>query len=176
MAETVADSDAALEETYSQIASKTDIQSPVPQRPYSLILSSWRSHAGAQKAIAHYRKGGLSPYFVKVDLGQQKTWWRIVMGCYQTRALAREAKRTHNLADAYIKKTSYANLMGVFNSEGEMADPGRRLEKQGYSPYHIEDAPNRLRLLVGAFHAEEGAARQNAKLLAQGFKGQVVER
>lgn len=144
--------------------------------PYSLKLSAWRSLKGAQKAISHYKGDGLSPYLVKVDLGKKGVWWRIYMGHYRTQVEAKKVKEANNLIDSLVKRTPYANLIGVFPSRSEMADTFKRLEELGYSPYFIKGEKSTLRLFVGTFCTRKGAEKQNLDMQADGIQTQVVER
>lgn len=144
--------------------------------PYSLKLSAWRSLKGAQKAISHYKGDGLSPYLVKVDLGKKGVWWRIYMGHYRTQVEAKKAKEAHNLIDSLVKRTPYANLIGVFPSRSEMVDTFQRLEELGYPPYFIKGEKSSLRLFVGAFFTRKGAEKQSLDMQADDIQTQVVER
>ena len=139
------------------------------------MLASCRLKENARNVVADYRDKGLSPFIVKVELGNGQVWWRTMAGSYQSREEAANAKEKYGLADAVIKKTPYTNLVGTFSSEKNARDEVRRLEKLGYSPYPI-NGENSLRLLVGAFETREGAAKQQAELQSQGIPSQIIER
>lgn len=146
-----------------------------PPRPYSLMLASCRLKENAQKVVADYRKKGLSPFIVKVELGNGDVWWRISAGHYQDRQEAARAKEEHALSDSVVKKTPYSNLIAMFSSEQDARAEARRLEELGYSPYLITGEKS-LRLLVGAFETRRGAEKQKAELQSEGIPSQIIER
>jgi septal ring-binding cell division protein DamX len=156
-------------------ATETGAAETFPSLPYTLMLSSCRLLQNARNVVAEYRTKGLSPFIVKVELGNGQVWWRTMAGCYQTREEAAKAKEQYGLADALIKKMPYTNLVGTFSSEQRAQVEIHHLEELGYSPYPINGEKS-LRLLVGAFETREGAAKQQAELQAQGISSQIIQR
>jgi cell division septation protein DedD len=144
--------------------------------PYSLILASFRSLENALNTLSYYRSTGLSPYLVKVDLEEKGVWWRLYLGHYKTREEAQKVKKEQNFSDSLVKKTAYANLIGVFSSRRNIADMSRRLDLLGYFPYVIKEAKGPLRLFVGAFNTRKGVEEQNLELRANGIQSRVVKR
>lgn len=148
-----------------------------PFHPYSLRVSSNRLKKNAQKQYNYYQGKGLSPFFVKLDLGKNGVWWNLHVGHYKVQAEAEKAKKANKLHDALIRKMPYANLIGEFSSKKEMGDQFRRLETLGYYPYIIIGPKNTIRLLVGDFFEHKGAAERNQKRLkADGIQSRFVKR
>ena len=98
------------------------------------------------------------------------------MGHYKSSEEARKAREESRLSDAIIKKTPYANLIGVFSSSTEMEDMSRRLKTLGYFPYIIEMEKGMYRLLVGGHVTMERAKEQRLDLQAVGIQTRVVKR
>ncbi len=120
-------------------AVKEKKQTPISTHPYSLRLSCLRRKENAKIMLSSYKRSGLSPYIAKVNLGNGGVWWAIYMGSYKTREEANRAKKKYKLTDSIITKTPYANLIGVFSSESEMADNFHQLEKKNYSAYFLRE-------------------------------------
>ena len=72
-----------------------------------------------------------------------------------------------------IRKTPYANLIGVFTSESELKDIHNRLRDKKYSPYVIRDG-DRFRIYVGAFVTLRGTRDQKSELQIQGIQSKIV--
>ena len=53
--------------------------------PYAIYLGSYKNIDRAQKAVSTFREKGLSPYWVKVDLGEKGVWYRVLAGYFQTK-------------------------------------------------------------------------------------------
>jgi hypothetical protein len=136
-----------------------------PFHPYSLRISSNRLKKTAQNHYNYYKSKGLSPFFVKLDLGKNGVWWNLHVGHYKALYEVKKAKKVNKLHDALIKKMQYANLIGEFSSEKEMAIQYRPLEKLGYYPYIIRGEKNTILLFVGDFFRYKGAAERNQKRL-----------
>ena len=75
-----------------------------PTGPYSILLSSCQKQESVQNALAKYRKAGLNPYAVKVDLGKKGIWWRIYVGRYESREKANKEKNKYGLNDKIVLK------------------------------------------------------------------------
>jgi cell division septation protein DedD len=72
--------------------------------PYSILLSSCRLQESVQKVLTKYKKAGLNPYAVKVDLGKKGIWWRIYAGHYESREKAIKEKSKYGLSDKIVLK------------------------------------------------------------------------
>ena len=123
----------------------------VALNPYSIMLSSCRLRESVDKLLSEYRIKGLSPYFVKVDLGERGIWWRILSGFYQTREEALRIREKIDVSDSLVVNTPYANFINNFSSEADTTFMMVHLEKLQYSPYIIKRDTNTFQLLVGAF-------------------------
>ena len=148
----------------------------VSLHPYSILLSSCRQWDSVQKVLINYRKIGLAPYVVKVELGKNEVWWRIFAGHYKTRKEALRAKNRRDLSDSIIMKTPYTNLIGGFSSETEATEMLLSIKKLGYSPYIVKTVENNFQLVVGAFMTKKGAEKQKIELESKGIKNQIIER
>jgi capsular exopolysaccharide synthesis family protein len=143
--------------------------------PYSIRLGAFRTLKRAQKAVFHYDKKGLSPYWVKVELDNE-TWYRVYMGHFKSREQAEEFRRDHGLMDAVVKKTGYATLIHTNMSSEKLKDQLQSLKQLGYSPYVIEYDDGQSRVFAGTFVTKEGAERQQQDLESKGVQNQVIER
>jgi HD-GYP domain-containing protein (c-di-GMP phosphodiesterase class II) len=144
--------------------------------PFSIKLEGFRTREEAEIFILAYRPKGLSPFWVKVNLGDQGIWYRIFTGYFEDNAAAREFIRTYDLKGVRIKKTKYATLIGTYQSEAELTTQSRLVSKQGFSPYVMTGADGEFYLYVGAFYTHKGAEDQYVELLASGIQSKVVER
>jgi cell division septation protein DedD len=144
--------------------------------PYSIKLTYFRSREDAEKSLAVYRAKGLSPYWVKVNIGDQGVWYRVFAGYFEDIAAAEEIIKTHKLRGALVKKTAFATLIGTSRSELEVNTQIRQISDQGFSPYVVKGANGEFYLYVGAFYTYRGAKEQYADLLASGIESKVVER
>lgn len=149
---------------------------PQPPLPYSILLSSCRLPQSARKIVAAHQKAGLSPYVVKVKYENGDEWLRVLAGQYPTRNEALRVKKIHQLSDAIVKKTPYANLVGSFSNADEAKDSLKRMRDSGYSAYVIKRDENRFQVVVGAFITREGAEKQKLELQAKGIPNEVIER
>jgi len=162
----------------SETSSQTglNIESIKQQYPYSIKLTYFRSREAAEKSLAVYREKGLSPYWVKVKLGDQGIWYRVFAGYFEEIAQAEEIIKTFNLKGALVKQTKFATLIGTYQSESDVNSWIQQILEQGFSPYVVKGANGESHLYVGAFYTRKGAEDQSADLLAVGIKGKVVER
>ena len=81
---------------------------PSPEKidsyPYSLQLGSYNTLKRADKAVSNFSAMGLSPYKVKVDLGEKGIWFRVFTGHFKTWSEAKKFKDEHGLNKSVIKK------------------------------------------------------------------------
>jgi Flp pilus assembly protein TadD len=143
---------------------------------YSILLSSCRRWDSVQKVLTDYRKIGLAPYVVRVELGKNELWWRIFTGHYKNRQEALKIKNRHDLSDSIILKTPYTNLIDSFSSEMEAKKMLHNLKKLGYSPYIVKTDEHNFRLVVGAFETKKGAKKQKLELESNDLQNQIIER
>ena len=144
--------------------------------PYSLQIGSYRTLKRADTAISIYRRKGLSPYWVKVDLGENGTWFRVFVGHFRNIVTAKDYKQEHKITGGLIRRIAYANLIGIYSVEEQFEEEMLILEKNGYFPYVIKDENEMYRLFVGAFFTKAGVEKQHAKLFDQGILSEIVKR
>jgi cell division septation protein DedD len=157
-----------------------DIKTPassekITSHPYSLLLYHFRSLERAKNAVSLYNKKGLSAYWVKVELSNG-VWYRVFVGYFEDHDQAERFRREHGLLKSTVKKTKYANLIGIYSSSDELEDKILSLKGLGYSPYTMTDRDGKSRLFVGTFITKEGAEKQYDDLESNGIKNMIVER
>jgi len=153
------------------IVAKKDIPKKMPvikkkslSYPYSVYLGSYGTLESLQKALSDYQEMGLSPYWVKLDLGDKGTWYRLYSEYFQTRKEADAFIKVKKIPEAKSRKTIYANLIGTFTSEGALNKKRKALLDLKYGPYVIREGKSAFRLYVGAFYQKVRAEKQNAGL------------
>jgi len=72
--------------------------------PYSILLSSCQQQESVQKVLTKYKKAGLNPYAVKVDLGKKGIWWRVYTGRYASREEAIKERDQYGQSDKIVLK------------------------------------------------------------------------
>ena len=85
-------------------------------------------------------------------------------------------RQRHGLEEGRVKKTAYANLIGVYTSPEELQDAKGSLTELGYSPYVTKDHDGGFRLLIGSFLTKEGAESQYQDLKSSGIENRVIMR
>jgi len=144
--------------------------------PYSVYLGSYGNLESLQKALSDYREMGLSPYWVKLDLGDKGLWYRLYSEYFQTRREADAFIKVKKLPEAKSRKTIYANLIGTFTSEGALNKKRKALLDLKYGPYVIHEDKSAFRVYVGAFYQKDRAEKQNADLASKGIRSKLVKR
>jgi type II secretory pathway predicted ATPase ExeA/cell division septation protein DedD len=144
--------------------------------PYSLRSSSYQQPNRALQELAEIKKMGLTPYLVKVDLGDMGVWWRVYIGFYSSYEEAKRLKAIYNLSNVTIQKTDYACQLGEFSVETELLSMFERLKQSEYFPYVIQKGKDQFWLYVGAYERKTEAEFEHKNLLKNGFKNQIVKR
>jgi len=144
--------------------------------PYSVYLGSFKTLERTERAISEHRIKGLSPYWVKIDLGDKGEWYRVFSGYFEKREQADEFIEKNQILGAESRHTRYANLIGIFESQEELDEQKLRLSKLGFSPYVVPAPRGKSRLYVGAFYQKGRAQRQHAELASKGIPSQIAER
>ncbi len=158
-------------------AKKTpDLRERTVSYPYSMYLGSYQTLKGLHETVSKYRKIGLSPYWIKLDLGDKGTWFRLFAGYFRTREGADTFIKVKQIREAQLFHTKYANLIGTYTSSGALDKKQAALLELGYSPYVISDKKDVFRLYVGAFSLKVRAEKQNADLASKGVQSQLVKR
>jgi hypothetical protein len=174
--------EAAPEKTLSETAplkeSSRDTQPPKwveGSYPYSVYLGSYGTHERLQKAVNDYGSGGLSPYWVQVDLGKKGIWFRLFAGAFKTRKEADAFIREHQIEGAFSRHTKYAVLIGTYRSEKQLNIERMELRAMGHSSYEVK-GEKVFGLFSGAFYQVARAQKQKESLATKGIRGEVVER
>jgi len=144
--------------------------------PYSLYLGSFKAPRLVKKAVSFYRRKGLSPYWSKVEFKGKGVWFRVFTGHFRDSEEAEKFRAVHNLREAEVKRTAYANLIGVYSDAYELADIITKLKSLGYSPYIIPGQTGSYRLFLGAYITREGAEQYSADLRGSGIEVRVATR
>jgi cell division septation protein DedD len=144
--------------------------------PFSVKLDAFRTLEGARKSVAHHKKEGRSPYWVKVDLGKSGVWYRVYVGYFKDRKEAASFIRNQDVTNATVVQTPYANLIGSFSSIDGLKDKAGALEDLGFCPYVIRDRNDVSWLFVGAFITKEGVEQQFSELETHGVENRIVNR
>lgn len=153
-----------------------DIPPPVASFPYSIKLIYFRTLREARDSLPGFAAKGLSPYWVKVNLGDQGTWYRVFAGHFKNVQEAETLINEKQLQGAVVKQTGYTTLIDSAFSEDELRDQMTSLSQSGFSPYVIKDNAGVFRLYVGAFYTQKGARDQQSELSDKGFQGKIVAR
>ena len=143
--------------------------------PYSVYLGSYGTHERLQKAVNDYGSGGLSPYWVEVDLGKKGIWFRLFAGAFKTREEANAFIREHQIGRAFSRHTKYAVLIGTYRSEKQLNMERMELRAMGHSSYEVK-GEKVFGLFSGAFYQVARAQKQKESLATKGIRGEVVER
>jgi hypothetical protein len=119
---------------------------------------------------------GLSPYWIKVDLGDKGVWFRVFTGYFKNKEEAEAFIKEKQIQEARPKYTKYATLVGTYKSEVELKKNGLALLELGYCPYIIDGIDGEYRLYSGVFYQKKRAQKHATKLASKGFHSQVVKR
>jgi len=143
--------------------------------PYSLLVSSVPDLRFAEETVLQWGKRGLAAYYVRVVFSQGEQYW-IYTGCFESRERAEAFKAQKDIPGATLKKTPYANMVGVYESLEELQSQNERLKELGYSSYAVAEPQGKYALFVGAFLQKERARQQHEELKAKGVENQIVKR
>ena len=153
-----------------------DVKRKALSYPYSIYLGSFSSVESVQKVLSDYQEMGLSPYWVKLDLGDKGIWYRLYSEYFQTRREAEAFIKAKKIPEAESRKTTYANLIGSYTSEEALNKKRKALLDLKYGPYVIYEDKSEFRLYVGAFYQKARAEEQKADLRSKGIQSQLVAR
>lgn len=144
--------------------------------PYSVYLGSFKKQEALDDALAIYAKKGLSPYVVRMDLGEKGVWMRVFTGHFESREEAEGVIKKTRIPEAEAKHTRYAVLLGESLSKQEAETRVKALEASGCHPYLVGDSQTGQRIYSGAYYRMEDAEKELAWLASKGVKGKIVER
>lgn len=144
--------------------------------PFSILLDTYDEKITAQKSISLYRKRGIEPYWVRVDLGQKGIKYRLFTGFFTQVADAQKYINQHKLTDKLVKKTEYSALIGVFDAKQPLARAYSKTLQADTIPYILGTDRGKFYLYVGAFYTSTGAKDQCKALTAQQLPCKPVKR
>ena len=146
------------------------------QYPYSIYLGSYRTDIRLEKAISIYQQKGLTPYWVKVDLGDKGVWFRVFAGYFRSKEAAEGYIKANRLEEAEPSHTKYAVFLGKYPSADELNKAKEKLLSLGFCPYSIKEANGGILLYSGAFYRKDFAKKAQDELISKGIKAELVER
>ncbi|MBN2032685.1 MAG: SPOR domain-containing protein, partial [Deltaproteobacteria bacterium] len=145
--------------------------------PFSIYLGSFMSLDRTRKAVSIFKKDHeISPYWVKVNLGNKGTWYRVFTGYFHSAAEADAFFKKKNLKECEVRRTNYAILLGEFAGQEEAEEMIHRLSQIGYSSYFMPGPEGGFKLYSGVYKTPEDARDQQAELASKGIESTVVER
>lgn len=144
--------------------------------PYSIYLGSFKTIDRARRAVSIFQQKGISPYWVKIDLGPKGKWYRVFAGHFQSRDEAEGVAIQIGIGKGNSRHTRYANLIGTYGSEEGLNEMRLTLLGLGYCPYVIEGTDGRCHLYTGAFYQHARAKREHNELTLRGVQSQLVDR
>ena len=162
--------------SYAKEIPVKEIPAPNQAFPYSVLLASFRSLESTRKASREYRKKGLLPYWVRLDMGKNDFWYGIFTGYFENMRQARSFINTSVLGGAIVNRTQYAVYIDSYRSDENMQEQMDELEKCGFSSYVVVRNSGTRDLFVGAFSTLGGVTRQYEKLTAEGILCNITER
>jgi hypothetical protein len=146
------------------------------QYPYSIYLGSYRTDTRLEKAISIYQEKGLTPYWVKVDLGDKGLWFRLFAGYFRSKEAVEGYIKANRIAEAEPHHTKYAVFLGKYQSADELNKEREKLLSLGFCPYSIKETNDESLLYSGAFYRKDFAEKEQRELISKGIKAELVER
>jgi hypothetical protein len=144
--------------------------------PYSVLLASYRLPEMAERGESLFRREGLEPYRVQVDLDPKGVWHRLFTGFFASREGAERYRSDHRLEEARVKRTRFSTLLESTLDPEDAERKAASLAGRGLSPYVVVDHRGVHHVLVGAFFTLVGAEDQKALLEKMGIESRVIER
>jgi len=149
--------------------------------PYMIQVGSYPNKDESMREAMILRDKGDSVCISHVHISGKGDWYRVLVGYYQTpeeaqRAVLELKKREY--LNAFVVKRPFAIEVGIFSDDKKLNEMAADLMAKGYSAYRVPDGvyKNKIRLLVGAFRAEEEAETMTKSLQKEGFNPKVVRR
>ncbi|MBN1830853.1 MAG: SPOR domain-containing protein [Deltaproteobacteria bacterium] len=164
--------------THSDEAAKTETfqRDEIQSYPYSIYLGSYKNINRTEEAISIFKKKGLSPYWVRVDLGEKGVWYRVLAGYFHTKDEVNAFIEKNQITEGRSRYVLYANLIGLFSSDEELREKKLSLVELGYCPYVIEGDDGESLLYSGAFYYKEDAEKEHIELASKGIQSRLAKR
>ncbi len=144
--------------------------------PYSIYLGSFKTIDRARNAVSIFQRKGVSPYWVKIDLGPKGVWYRVFAGHFQSRDEAEALATKKGIGEGNSRHTRYANLIGTYGSEEVLNEMRLTLLGLGYCPYVIKGNSGKCHLYTGAFYQHARAKKEHNELALKGIQSELVDR
>jgi cell division septation protein DedD len=129
-----------------------------PHSPFTIQVSSSPQKHRILEVVRHLRKAGIPAFISTPFQHQEKTWWRIFIGSYQTKSDAEQANKElqdQMFPKGFVIKLPYTIQIGVEMTEQETAIMDNELQALGYIPYISPGQKNGMfKVLIGAFKTE----------------------
>jgi cell division septation protein DedD len=151
-------------------------QEAFPAYPYSVLVGSFRNQFTADSTMEGCLKKGYTTYQVKKELKGRGTWFRVLVGYFESLEEARDFILSEHLEDAVPVKTRYANLLGTFPSRESARKEIQKLSGLRHTPYLIESESRKCRLYIGAFESRKEAEAQASILASSGISCTPIRR
>jgi hypothetical protein len=167
---------ASAEQTVKSIEDLQVTMKPAGAYPFSILLETLDKQGNAEQAVKLYDKKGLASFWVKVDLGEQGTKYRLFTGYFPSEKAAKTFLVQQRLSGKLIKTTPYAARIGIFGDKNELAAAHAKTVAAGVFPSILgrEDGP--FTIFVGAFYTAAGADQQCREVMDKGLACQTVPR
>ena len=146
------------------------------QYPYSIYLGSYATDTQLEKAVSIYQEKGLTPYWVKVDLGDKGLWFRLFAGYFRSKESTEGYIRANRIAEAESRHTRYSVFLGKYQSADALNKERERLQSLGFCTYTIRETNEGTLLFSGAFYRKDFAEKEQRQLISKGIKAELVER
>lgn len=144
--------------------------------PYSIKLTYFKTQEEAVASLPAFRNLGLSPHWVKVDLGEEGVWHRVFAGYYESLGEARTVINSMGLTGAVAKETEYATLIQSYDTEQSAIAAVEGIRARGFSAYTVRGKDDGFYVMVGAFYTRAGAEAQKQDLKSKGIESRIIER
>ena len=143
--------------------------------PYTILLASYRNQADVDRALPYYSEMKLSPYWTRVDLGENGVWYRVFTGHYSEYKDAAKERERLNLEGSVVKKVAYTVLIGTYPTKNEADTDIYSLKNNGFPSFLLPTDNGSFALYSGAFYTKDGAATHCADLSTYGYTCMVAE-
>lgn len=149
--------------------------------PYMIQVGSFPNEDESMREAMILRNKGDSACISHAHITGKGDWYRVLVGYYQTPEEAQKAVlelKKREYRNAFVVKRPFAVEVGIFSDNKKLNEMAADLLAKGYSAYSVPDGlyKNKIRVLVGAFRAEEEAEAMIKSLQEEGFKPKVVRR
>lgn len=149
--------------------------------PYTIMVSAYRDPIQSFRTATSLAAKGDPAFACPVSIPGKGVWNRVFIGSFRSLEEAREfAAELKKRKFSYIQVTRkpYAVQVGLFGSKAAAHEIITRLRTKGYTAYSLPDptAPEKTRILIGAYESHEAAKRLAEQLAADDFIPRILPR